>query len=108
MIAFQVGLKMDFFGEALLSLRYDNRFYAYAQQHTQFNKTANIRDQNAICKSAAGFLKILYPHLSLTVMDYDQDCLKPALKLRQAIRNSLYYLDDEFRGFGELIEAEVK
>ncbi|NMG59342.1 BREX system Lon protease-like protein BrxL [Geitlerinema sp. P-1104] len=108
MIASQVGLKMDFFGEALLSLRYDNRFYAYAQHHTQFNQTTNIRDQNAICKSAAGFLKILYPHLSLTVMDYERNCLKPALQLRQFIRNSLYSLDEEFRGFGELIEAEVK
>lgn len=107
MAASQVGLKMDFFGEALLSLRRDNRYLSYAQQHTKFNHTATVRDQNAILKSSAGFLKILYPHLELTSMDYERDCLKPACKLRQAIRNSEYYLDDEFRQFGHEILVEV-
>jgi len=108
MIASQVGLKMDFFGEALLSLRQDNRFMSYVQQHTQFDKTATVRDQNAILKSASGFLKILYPHLELTLMDYQRDCLEPARRLRQAIRNSLYYLDDEFKQLGREIYVEVK
>ena len=108
MTASQVGLKMDFFGEALLSLRQDNRFMSYVQQHTQFDKTATVRDQNAILKSASGFLKILYPHLELTLMDYQRDCLEPARRLRQAIRNSLYYLDDEFKQLGREIYVEVK
>jgi len=107
MAASQVGLKMDFFGEALLSLRRDNRYFAYAQQHIQFDKTATIRDQNAITKSAAGFLKILYPHLELTTMDFDRDCLRPACRLRQAIRSSEYYLDDEFHQFGRDILVEA-
>lgn len=108
MAAAQVGLKMDFFGEALLSLRKDNRFMSYVQQHTQFDKNATVRDQNAILKSASGFLKILYPHLNLTLMDYQRDCLEPARKLRQAIRNSLYYLDDEFRQLGREIYVDGK
>lgn len=108
MIASQVGLKMDFFGEALISLRRDNRFYVYAQQHTKFDNKTTVRDQNAILKSAAGFLKILYPHLELTLMDFHRDCLEPSLNLRQAIRNSMYYLDDEFRQFGREIYAEVE
>ncbi|MBD2524972.1 BREX system Lon protease-like protein BrxL [Nostoc sp. FACHB-133] len=108
MVASQVGLKMDFFGEVLLSLRQDNRFRFYVEQHTKFAKNVTIRDQNAILKSASGFLKILYPHLELTLMDYDRDCLEPACKLRQAIRNSLYYLDDEFRQFGREIYVETK
>jgi ATP-dependent Lon protease len=108
MVADQVGLKMDFFGEVLLSLRQDNRFRFYVEQHTKFAKNVTIRDQNAILKSASGFLKILYPHLELTLMDYERDCLEPACKLRQAIRNSLYYLDDEFRQFGREIYVETK
>ncbi|MEH2178491.1 BREX system Lon protease-like protein BrxL [Nostoc sp.] len=108
MAASQVGLKMDFFGEVLLSLRQDNRFMFYVEQHTKFAKNVTIRDQNAILKSASGFLKILYPHLELTLMDYERDCLEPACKLRQAIRNSLYYLDDEFRQFGREIYVETK
>lgn len=108
MVASQIGLKMDFFGEALLAFRQDNRFMSYVQQHTQFDKNATVRDQNAILKSASGFLKILYPHLKLTLMDYRRDCLEPALILRQAIRNSLYNLDDEFKQSGKEIYAEAK
>lgn len=108
MTASQVGLKMDFFGEALLSLRQDNRFFSYVQQHTQFDRSTTVRDQNAILKSAAGFLKILYPHLELTLMDFQRDCLEPARNLRQAIRASLYYLDDEFKQFGREIYVGIK
>jgi ATP-dependent Lon protease len=108
MAASQIGLKMDFFGEALLALRQDNRFFSYAQQHTKFNRSATVRDQNAILKSSAGFLKILYPHLELTMTDFQRDCLEPARRLRQAIRTSLYYLDDEFNQFGQEIYAEAK
>jgi ATP-dependent Lon protease len=108
MAASQVGLKMDFFGEALLSLRQDNRFYSYVQQHVKFDKSSTVRDQNAILKSAAGFLKILYPHLELTLMDFERDCLDPAVSLRQSIRASLYHLDDEFNQFGREIYAAVQ
>lgn len=108
MIASQVGLKMDFFGEALLSLRQDNRFSSYAHQHIHFHKNTDVREQNAIIKSASGFLKILYPHLELTLADFQRDCLEPARKLRQGIRQSLYYLDDEFKSKGKEIYVDVK
>ncbi len=108
MIANQIGLKMDFFGEALLCLRKDSRFRQYAQEHTQFDKNVTIRDQEAILKTAAGFLKLLYPHLELTGQDYQRDCLEPAKELRQQIRNLLYNLDDEFKQYGKEIYVEVK
>ncbi len=108
MVASQTGLKMDFFGEALLSLRHDNRFQTYVQQHTRFDLTAaSIRDQTAILKSAAGYLKLLYPHLDLTIVDYERDCLRPACQLRQLIRDSLYFLDEEFRPYGSQILVEA-
>ncbi|MFM7886076.1 MAG: BREX system Lon protease-like protein BrxL [Pseudanabaena sp.] len=108
MVASQVGLKMDFFGEVLLAMRQDNRYMSYVQQHIKFDEGITIRDQNAIYKSASGFLKILYPHLELTLSDFESDCLKPALQMRQAIRTIMYNLDDEFRQSGREIIAEVK
>ncbi len=107
-IAQHVGLKTDFFGEALLALRRDNRFASYVNQHTHFDKHTTIRDQQAIQRSASGFLKILYPHLELTLMDYQRDCLEPAIRLRQTVHEQLYYLDDEFKQNGKIIYAEVK
>jgi ATP-dependent Lon protease len=92
-----VGLKTDFFGEALLSMRQQPRFLNYVNEHISFPPNTTIRDQNSIKRSAAGFLKILYPHLELTFTDFDRDCLQPAQQLRQYIRNTLYSLDDEFR-----------
>ncbi len=41
-------------------------------------------------------------------MDYQRDSLEPARKLRQAICNSLYYIDDEFRQLGREIYVETK
>ena len=107
-IATQIGLKTDFFGEALLALRRDNRFASYVNQHTSFDRNTTIRDQQAIQRSASGFLKILYPHLELTPMDYQRDCLEPAIRLRQIVRDQLYHLDDEFKQNGTTIYAEAK
>jgi ATP-dependent Lon protease len=99
---------MDFFGEALLALRRDNRYNQYAIQHTNFDATTvTIRDRNAILKSASGFLKILYPHLELTASDYERDCLKPATELRQYIRTMLYHFDDEFKQYGQKLYVET-
>lgn len=108
MMANQIGLKMDFFGEVLLSLRKDPRFNQYAQQHTQFDHHTTIRDQQAILKTASGFLKLFYPHLELTLQDYQRDCLEPAKQLRQQIRNLLYNLDDEFKQYEKDIYVDVK
>jgi ATP-dependent Lon protease len=108
MKAHQIGLKTDFFSEVLLNLRRDTRYFDYAQKHTSFQNNPTIRDEQAIWRSAAGFLKILYPHLELTLEDYRRDCLQPAVQLRQAIRNSLYYLDEEFRARDQqlLVDAQ--
>lgn len=108
MIASGIGLKMDFFGEALFSLRRDTRYLDFAMRHTVFNNTTTIRDQNAILKTASGFLKILYPHLELQVEDFRRDCLELAKELRQRIRDLLYFADEEFRQYGKVIEIDVQ
>jgi ATP-dependent Lon protease len=107
MVATQSGLKMDFFGEALFSLRRAGSFMNYAQQHTHFDESTTIRDQKAILKTASGFLKLLYPHLDLTVQDFQRDCLAPAVQLRQYVRNLLYTFDDEFKQYGRYLSVEA-
>jgi ATP-dependent Lon protease len=107
MVATQPGLKMDFFGEALFSLRREGAFMNYVQRHTFYNEKTTIRDQKAISKAACGFLKLLYPHLQLTLDDFKRDCLEPAVQLRQYIRNLLYTYDDEFKQFGRYLVVEV-
>ncbi len=108
MVATQPGLKMDFFGEALFSLRRVGTFMNYVQQHTAFDEKTTIRDQKAVMKAACGFLKLLYPHLELTLQDFRRDCLDPAVQLRQQIRNLLYTFDDEFKQFGKYLSVDAK
>lgn len=108
MVATQPGLKMDFFGEALFSLRKEGAFMDYVQRHTVFDEKTTIRDQKAISKAACGFLKLLYPHLQLTLDDFKHDCLEPAVQLRQYIRNLLYTFDDEFKQFGRYLSVNVR
>jgi ATP-dependent Lon protease len=55
MTAHQTGLKMDFFGEALLALRQDSRFIQYARQNTHFESNVTVRDQNAISSQQPDF-----------------------------------------------------
>lgn len=108
MRATQIGLKTDFFGEVLFSLRKDNRFYHYAQSHTKFISNVSGRDQNYILKSASGFLKIFYPSLNLTEEEYLFNCLKPARFLRQQIHSLLYNLDDEYKQYEKEIIVDFQ
>lgn len=57
----------------------------------------SIRDKNAIWRLAAGFLKLLFPDLKVTQEEMYEYCLKPALDLRQRIRNQLSLLDSEYK-----------
>lgn len=107
MVATQSGLKMDFFGEAMFSLRRAPQFMNYAQKHLAFDEKSTIRDQKAILKTAAGFLKLLYPHLELTLEDFQRDCVDPSVRLRQQIRNLLYTFDDEFKQFGRQLKVDT-
>jgi ATP-dependent Lon protease len=108
MVATQPGLKMDFFGEALFSLRRSGTFMNYVQMHTVFDDKTTIRDQKAVSKAACGFLKLLYPHLQLTLDDFQRDCVQPAVQLRQYIRSLLYTFDDEFKQFGRYLSVDVQ
>ena len=108
MVATQPGLKMDFFGEALFSLRRAGTFMNYVQTHTVFDEKTTIRDQKAVTRAASGFLKLLYPHLQLTLDDFKRDCVQPAVQLRQYIRNLLYTFDDEFKQYGRYLSVDVR
>jgi ATP-dependent Lon protease len=43
----------------------------------------------------------------LRLPDFKRDCVDPAVRMRQAIRNILFTFDDEFRQFGRDLYVEV-
>lgn len=55
-----------------------------------------LRDRKAIARTAAGFLKLLFPDMQPTEEAFRQFCVKPAVELRQRVRDELHKLDPEY------------
>ncbi len=52
---------------------------------------------NALTEAPAmGFCKLLFPHTTMSEGDFREYCLKPAVKLRQRVRDQLCLLDPEY------------
>jgi len=98
-----VGFKADFFAEVSYMLRDRAGYLEYIQNNCTINSDS-IRDKIAIWRLAAGFLKLLFPDLNVTQEELYEFCLKPALSLRQRIRNQLALLDPEYKGIVIAIE----
>ena len=54
----------------------------------------------AILRLSSGLLKLLFSDLTtVTEQEFIDYCLKPAIALRQALRDQLHYLDPKFPGY---------
>jgi ATP-dependent Lon protease len=100
-----IGFKADFFGEVLHALRDVGGFGEYVASHLRLRGTDDMRDTKAIERLAGGFLKLLFPDLRLSSDEFYNYCVEPAVALRQAIRDQLSRLDQEYKAL--VISAEV-
>jgi len=96
MISKGTGFKADFFAEVLHVLRDRSGYLEYIKDNCTI-ESDSIRDKIAIWRLAAGLLKLLSPNLNVTQEELHEFCLKPALSLRQRIRNQLSLLDPEYK-----------
>ena len=95
-----VGFKADFIGEIFHVLRSRVEFDKFVEERSHYIGTTDLRDKKAIMKMASGFLKLLFPNLnSISDKDFIQQCLKPAIELRQRVRDQLHYLDPEYKNY---------
>ncbi len=89
------ALRADFFGEVIHALRNRQEHIAYVKDHTE--STGDLRDTRAVHRLACGFMKLLYPDIeSVTLNNFENLCLKPAIELRSNIRRQMAILDPEF------------
>lgn len=103
-----VGLKSDFFGDALLALRDDLEFDQRCARRIQLRGGKIYkRNEDAVRNIASGLMKILFPHGELTDQEFRQYCLDPATALRQRIWNELQILDGEYRQYESQIYYEL-
>ncbi len=103
-----VGLKSDFFGDALLALRNDLEHDQYAARHIELlGDRVYKRNEDSIYAIASGMLKILFPHGKVSRTEFEQYCVKPARKLRELIWNQMQTLDGEYRQYEETIRYQI-
>jgi ATP-dependent Lon protease len=96
----RLGLKGDFFAEVLHQLRKEIRYADYVKLNMSLKGSDDLRDRKAISRLATAYLKVLFPNLQLTAEEFREYCLRPAVELRQRVRDQLHKMDAEY--------AEVK
>jgi len=102
-----VGLKTDFFGDALLAFRDDLEIDQFCSRHIQHKGKKYKRNEDAVHTIASGMMKLLFPHGEVSDEDFGHYCVRPAKQLRQLIWDQLQMLDAEYRQFESDIQCEI-
>jgi len=103
-----LGLKADFFGDALLALRDDLEADQYAARRIELlGERPYRRNHEAVRSIASGMMKILFPHGHVSDQEFSEFCLKPAVRMRQLIWDQLYSLDAEYRQYERVLRCSL-
>ena len=103
-----VGLKSDFYGDALVTLRDDLNIDQMAARRIQLTgDKVYKRNEDAVRMIASGMMKLLFPHGEVTDDQFDYYCVRPGKMLRQNIWDQLQLLDGEYRQFDSQIRYEI-
>lgn len=103
-----LGLKADFFGDALIALRHDLSIDQYSVKRIRLSGNRPYkRNLDAIQAIASGMMKILFPHEEVTDYEFERYCLRPAVLLRQLVWDQLYRLDAEYRQWDLVLTCDL-
>lgn len=89
------ALKADFFGEVLRKLRNRSEYDSYAKTHIRLEGTGadNLRNNRAIQRLAAGYMRLVFPNLNPVSEEFEKYCLRPAIDLRRRVCDQLHKID---------------
>ena len=63
---------------------------------------ADKRDTQSVIRIATAYLKLLFPNVrgtsDISVKDFKNYCLKPAMKMREIVRMQQIHIDKEYKG----------
>jgi len=103
-----VGLKSDFFGDALLALRNDLEHDQRCVRRIRLRGSKVYkRNEDAVRFIASGLMKILFPHGEVSDAEFERYCVRLARSLRQHIWGQLQTLDAEYRQYESEIDYEI-
>lgn len=103
-----VGLKSDFFGDALVAMRNDLEPDQRCARRIQLKgNRVYKRNEDSVRSIASGLMKIMFPDGQVSDADFDYYCIRPAILLRQLIWEQLQTLDAEYRQYESDIAYEI-
>lgn len=103
-----VGLKADFFGDALIALRDDLSFDQHcARKIRSHGEGEYARNTNAVLSIASGLMKLQFTNGEVSDEDLERYCLRPAVRLRQLVWDQLQILDSEFQQYEASLRYSV-
>jgi len=91
-----LGLKGDFFSEVLHRMRGDIQYADFVKLNMRLTGCDDLRDRKAITRLATAYLKLLFPDLQPNEDEFREFCVKPAVELRQRVRDELHKMDSEY------------
>ena len=80
----------------LHALRKEALYAEYVSQQMRLVNCNDLRDRKAISRLATGFLKLLFPDMRPSPDEFREFCVRPAVELRQRVRDELHKLDPEY------------
>jgi len=103
-----IGLKSDFFGDALVAMRNDLEHDQLCARRIQLKgRKVYKRNEDSVRSIASGLLKIMFPDGNVSDADFNHYCVRPAKQLRQLIWEQLQTLDAEYRQYESDIAYEI-
>ncbi len=95
-----LALNSEYYSEIMHCLRKDQIYYQIVEEMLTIPSSADTRDTKAVKKMCSAYLKIIFPHVErskdISVNDFREFVLNPALQKRAIIRQQLAELDSEY------------
>lgn len=96
------ALNSEYFCTIMHMLRDDTSYRAIVDRIVDYPVDADTRNTEAVKRIATAYIKLLFPNVrsveDINVMEFQQYCLRPAVKMRQIIFRQLGILDSQYRG----------
>lgn len=96
------ALNSEYFCSIMHMLRDDTSYRAIVDRIVDYPNDSDTRNTEAVKRIATAYLKLLFPNVrsskDINVMEFQQYCLRPAIKMRQIILRQLGIIDSQYRG----------
>ena len=94
-------VNVEYFSEALHTLRTQTIYGQLFDELVGYEKQADNRDFNAVKRITAASMKLLFPHWTsiedVNREEFDTYCLQPAIHRRGIIKEQCHNIDPEFK-----------